>query len=181
MTPPIPNCSWHPVRIRLVVAFVGGGPMTAKHPAARLPDVPKATLYRHLNALADAGVVSVVGERRVRGAVERTYELVPERASIAPEDLATASPEQLMQAFTTFVAVLLSDYAAFVRRPDRDPNQAAYFVTPLQLTDKQFVALGAELRDGLQRAMANPPAPDSRRFTFATVVIPDAAPGGDPS
>jgi DNA-binding transcriptional ArsR family regulator len=179
--PADPQLLLHPVRIRLVVAFVGGGPMTASQLAVRLSDVPKATLYRHLNALAAAGVVSVIGERRVRGAVERTYALEPERARIGPADLASASPEQLMQAFTTFVAVLLSDYAAYVRTPDRDPNQAAYFVTPLQLTDQQFAALGAELRDGLQRAMANPPEPTSRRFTFATVVIPDASPNGDPS
>ena len=65
----------HPVRLRIVEAFLGDRALTTTQLRAELPDVPAGSLYRHVAKLVDAGVLSVVGERRVRGAVERTYVL----------------------------------------------------------------------------------------------------------
>jgi DNA-binding transcriptional ArsR family regulator len=176
-----PQLLLHPVRMRIVVALARGDPMTPQRLAARLPDVPPATLYRHLRVLAGAGVLSVVGERRIRGAVERTFALQRERASLGPADLAAATPEERMRAFTTFVAVLLADYAAVVRRSAAASSEAAFFVTPLQLTDEEFAAFGTELQAVLQRAMATPPSPTSRRRTLATILIADPAEPGETS
>src|SRR5262245_49889195 len=129
----------HPVRMRIVVAFAGGGPMTAQALSSRLPDVPSATLYRHLGVLAEAGVLTVVGERRVRGAVERSYELASDRAFVAPNDVAGASVDDRLRAFTTFLATLLSDYAAHLARgAEATTEPAAFFVTPIRLSDADF-------------------------------------------
>lgn len=45
-------------------------------------DVPPASLYRHVARLVDAGVLAVVAERRVRGAVERTHVLRTSAATV---------------------------------------------------------------------------------------------------
>lgn len=177
--PANPQLLLHPVRMRIVVAFVGAGTLTPHQLRSSLGNVPPATLYRHIGVLAEAGVLDVVGERRIRGAVERTYALRIDRAMAAPADLATATPSELMTAFTTFVATLLADYAAFARRADRDAGDTAYFVTPLELTDEQFAAFGMELQGVLKRAMATPPSATSRRRTLATIVLPDPSAQGD--
>ena len=65
----------HPVRLRIVKAFLGDRALTTGQLAAELDDVPPGSLYRHVALLAKAGVLQVVAERRVRGAVERTYTL----------------------------------------------------------------------------------------------------------
>ena len=170
----------HPVRMRVVVAIAGGGPMTPRQLTARMPDVPPATLYRHLRVLAEAQVITVVSERRVRGTVERTYALETDRATITPQGLAATGPEERIRAFATFVATLLADYAA-ADRGSTAPGDLAYFVTPLELTDQQFAAFGAELQGVLQRAMAIPPSPTSRRRTLATILLPDPVQPGEPS
>jgi DNA-binding transcriptional ArsR family regulator len=179
--PTVPQLLLHPVRMRIVVAYAGSGEMTALQLGARLPDVPMATLYRQLRTLTEAGILSVVAERQVRGAVERTFALQADRALVAPADVASASPDELMRAFTTFVATLLAEYAAFARRPDRTPGDAAYFVTPLNLTDDEFAAFGAEFQAVLMRAMATSPSASSRRRTVATIVIPNSPAQGDRS
>ena len=80
----------HPVRLRIVQAFLGDrGAHHHDAPAAELPDVPAASLYRHVARLVDAGVLAVVAERRVRGALERTYVL---RLSAARRSGWTRSP-----------------------------------------------------------------------------------------
>ena len=152
--------------------------MTVQQLAAHLGDVPAATLYRHVGALAHAGVLDVVGERPVRGTIERTYALNQTRAGLGPADLASASPDQLVQAFSTFATSLVTAYAGFVNEPGAVAGEAAWFVTPLHLTDEQFATFGAELQAALHRAMANPPGPGSRRRTLATILIPEA-PKGD--
>ena len=72
----------HPVRLRIVQAFLGEGELTTADLRARLTDVSPATLYRQVATLAAGGVLEVAAERRVRGAVERTYRLRPERAAV---------------------------------------------------------------------------------------------------
>ena len=74
----------HPVRLRIIQAFLGDRALTTTELRAELPDVAPATLYRQVARLVGAGVLGVVAERRVRGATERTYVL---RASSASVDL----------------------------------------------------------------------------------------------
>nr|WP_165977186.1 helix-turn-helix domain-containing protein [Nonomuraea diastatica] len=69
-----PADSLHPVRIRLA-QILALGPRTGTQLRQALPHVPYSSLYRHIRWLVDAGVIHVVGERKVRGAVEHTYEL----------------------------------------------------------------------------------------------------------
>ncbi|MEE3921886.1 helix-turn-helix domain-containing protein [Micromonospora sp. BRA006-A] len=54
----------HPVRLRIVQAFLGGRTLTTTDLRAELSDVPPATLYRQVATLADHGVLHTVGERR---------------------------------------------------------------------------------------------------------------------
>ena len=99
----------HPVRLRIVQAFLGERPLTTSQLAAELSDVPAGSLYRHVALLTKAGVLQVVAERRIRGATERTYMLRVHAAQIAPDEVAAMTPEQHMQAFMAFVAGLLAD------------------------------------------------------------------------
>src|SRR5215831_1697445 len=57
----------HPVRLRILQTFLGDRTLTTSDLQAELPDVPPASLYRHVGKLVDAGVLAVVSERRVRG------------------------------------------------------------------------------------------------------------------
>ena len=103
----------HPIRMRLVQVLAHSGPSTPQQLGEALPDVPQATLYRHLQKLAEAGVLSVVEERQVRGAREKTYALPEAGAVLGPDDLANASREDHQRYFTTLVAGLLGDVARY--------------------------------------------------------------------
>ena len=73
----------HPVRLRILQAFLGDRALTTSQLQAELADVP-ASLYRHVAKLAAAGVLTIVEERRVRGALERTYTLESSQATVNP-------------------------------------------------------------------------------------------------
>ena len=73
----------HPVRLRIVQAFLGDRALTTTALREELADIPPTSLYRQVARLVAAGVLMVVAERRVRGAVERTYVLRLSAASVA--------------------------------------------------------------------------------------------------
>lgn len=65
----------NPVRQRIFQYFLLHETGTVKDIKKALPDVPSASLYRHVKILADSSILVVVGENRIRGTVESIYRL----------------------------------------------------------------------------------------------------------
>jgi hypothetical protein len=164
----------HPVRLRIVQAFLADRALTTGALAAELADVPPATLYRQVARLVDAGVLKVVAQRQVRGAVERTYVLRSSAAVITPDQVATMSVDDMRQAFMAFVAGLLGDVDRYLARDDVDPMRdgASFRLAGLWLDDNEFANLLRDLARVLQPAAANPPRQGRKRRILATVLLP---------
>jgi Helix-turn-helix domain len=163
----------HPVRLRIIQAFLGDRALTTSRLRAELSDVPAASLYRHVARLERAGVLQVVAERRVRGAVERTYVIRLAAASISQEDIATMTPEEHRQAFMAFVAGLLAAVDRYVERPDFDPvrDLASYRIAGLWLDDSEYTALLQDIVRVVAPRLANAPRKGRRRRILATVLL----------
>jgi hypothetical protein len=169
----------HPVRLRVVQAFLGDRTLTTTDLRAELPDVPPATLYRHVGVLATAGVLEVVGERKVRGAAERSYRLVTAAASLGPDEAAAMSADEHRRAFITFVAALLADFGRYVKgagdeggSPDLFADRVGYRQVALWLTDEEFDDLAGDLVAVLTARMGNRPDGTRRRRLVSTVHLP---------
>jgi len=152
----------HPVRLRIVKAFLGDRALTASQLAAELDDVPPGSLYRHLARLTKAGVLQVVAERRVRGAVERTYTMRLFAAQIHPGEARAMTFDEHTQAFMAYVAGLLADFERYIASEPADPvsDGANYRVGAMWLTDEEFMSLLRDLAAVFQPRLANAPAHD---------------------
>jgi len=164
----------HPVRLRLVQAFLGGRELTIAQLAAELVDVSAAQLYRHISLLLDADVLNVVGERRVRGAVERTLALRLERTRIEPDDLARLSRDEHLQAFATFAAGLLAAYERYLNsgEPDLVRDGVSYSMNALWLSDQEYADLLADVARIIAPRAEFRPGPGRRRRLAASAFIP---------
>lgn len=172
---PDPDLLLHPVRLRIVQALVGQQ-LTALQLVQRLGDVPQATVYRHVRALADGGVLEVAEEVAVQGGVERRWTVAGGSAVVGAEALRGTPDEVHQRRFTTFLGTLLGAFTRAVEAAPGDPVDEAlgYRVTPLWLDDEELEALVARLREVVGEAFANGPAPGRRRRLLATVLLPDA-------
>ena len=65
----------NPVRQRIIQYLLVHKTGTVKEIRTALPDIPSASLYRHMKILTNSGLLSVVGENRIRGTVESVYKL----------------------------------------------------------------------------------------------------------
>ena len=166
----------HPIRLRIVEAFLGDRSLTTSELRADLPDVPATSLYRHVARLVHAGVLSVVAERRVRGAVERTYVLRPAAARLDPAEVAKMTPEEHRRTFLAFIAGLIGDFDRYLTQDDVDPirDGVSFNLAGMWLNDSELLELGRELYTVLQPRLANAPRPGRRRQLLATVLMPSA-------
>ena len=173
-----PDLLIHPVRLRIVQAFFGDRHLAAEDLAEILADVPKATLYRHLATLADAGVLTVVAQRPARGTPRRIYALAQGQARLTPAEVAALGPEEQLHAFTVFVGTLLGDFARYVAdgTPDPGADGVSYGQFALNLSDQELHELVGRLSASLAPVLHNEPTPERRRRTLTTVLMP-AAPG----
>lgn len=164
----------HPVRLRIIQALLGDRRLTTAQIAEELRDVSTATLYRQVAALVEGGVLEVAEERRVRGAVERTYRLHVEAAQVTLEDLARMTPEEHKQAFASFVAGLLADFDAYADRGDIDfvRDRVGYRQTALWLTDDELDNVLAQTRALHEPYLSRGPGDGRVRRVIASFVLP---------
>lgn len=168
----------HPVRLRIVHALAGGTAMTSTQLLARLGDVPKATLYRHVARLADAEVLEVVDERRRRGAVERTYRLVAERTRITDADARRMTPDDHRAAFGAAMAALLAEFGAYLDQPQAEPfaDAVSYKQTTLLLTPEERAGLIADVRAAIMARTGHSAAPGRAPHLLGTILFPLRSP-----
>jgi len=173
----------HPVRLRLIQAFGPGDRLTAHQLAARLPDIPHATLYRHLGALVRGGVLVVVQVRPVRAAQEKVYSLVEGAANVGPSESRGTAPADHLRHFTVFLGLLRGDFERYLVRhpsPDLADDGVAYYQIPMYLSDAEHQRLVKDLKALLGPLRKNEPVGSRTRRFVNIVTMPGAALEGTP-
>jgi DNA-binding transcriptional ArsR family regulator len=163
----------HPQRMRLIRA-IAPGELTAKQLAVLVPDIPQASLYRHLGILLEAGVVEVAAERSVRGIIERSYSLVEGAAVLTGADLAEATREDHARYFSIFATGLIAQFSTYLEREsiDLEADGVGYREMVLQLTDDEFAQLATSLSSVLLPAAMNEAGGGRTPRLLATVFLP---------
>ncbi|SDI52232.1 helix-turn-helix domain-containing protein [Nonomuraea jiangxiensis] len=163
----------HPVRIR-VAQILALGPHTGTQLRQALPDVPYSSLYRHVRWLLEAGVVRVAGERKVRGAVEHTYELDENAVQGAVPDPAALSADDHERAVTAFVTGLMAQAHAYLESEPEDPvtQGLTYVSAHVWVDDEELARLRARLRELIDPLVHTTPGPGRRQITLGVVAIP---------
>ena len=155
----------NPVRQRIFQYFLLHETGTVKELRKALPDVPSASLYRHVKILTDSSVLTVVGENRIRGTVESIYQL--NKAALAIED-ETGNAVQMS---------LLSICAAFARYfsgGNADPKKDMLLFTSctLVLTDAEFSGFLSEVNEVALKYMKAEATPGSKTRQITLISAP---------
>ena len=130
----------NPVRQRIFQYFLLHETGTVKEVKKALPDIPNASLYRHIKILADHSILMVVGENRIRGTVESVYQL--NKDALAAED---ESGNTVQMALLRICA----SFAKYFSGGNADPKKDMLLFTncTLVLTDEEFSGFLSEIND----------------------------------
>ena len=121
----------NPVRQRIFQYFLLHETGTVKEIRKALPDIPSASLYRHVKILADSSILMVVGENRIRGTVESVYRLNQD-AMTTEDETGNAVQMSLLSICASFAKYFSTGHA--------EPQKDMLLLTncTLLLTDQEF-------------------------------------------
>lgn len=130
----------NPVRQRIFQYFLLHEAGTVKEIKKALPDVPNASLYRHIKILVEHSILMVVGENRIRGTVESVYQL--NKDALAMED-------ENGNAVQMSLLGICASFARYFARDDADPRKDMLLLTncTLVLTDEEFSGFLSEINE----------------------------------
>ncbi len=130
----------NPVRQRIFQYFLLHETGTVKEIRKALPDIPSASLYRHVKILVDSSILMVVGENRIRGTVESIYQLNKDALTVEDEN-GNAVQMSLLS--------LCASFAKYFSDGNADPKKDMLLFTncTLVLTDEEFSGFLSEINE----------------------------------
>lgn len=163
----------HPARMQILqtLAF---NPMNTQELADTLNSVPKSSIYRHIRALLDGGMIEVVETRQVKGVQEKYYRLA-KSPHLSQADVAGFTQEQNLRYFLMFLADKLQEFANYLKahpNPDFQSDQVGYTEISFHVSTEELDRFHSGLRQLLLEFAQNPPAPDRHRHKLAIITYP---------
>lgn len=139
----------NPVRQRIIQYLLVHEKGTVKEMKKDLPDVPNASLYRHVKVLNDYEFILVIEEHKIRGTVENVYQLNRAALEVDDED-GTAVQMSLLSLCASFAKYFASGHA--------DPRKDLLMLTgcTLTLNDDDFIQFLKELNEVASKYMSKP-------------------------
>lgn len=130
----------NPVRQRIFQYFLLHETGTVKELKKALPNVPNASLYRHIKILADHSILMVVSENRIRGTVESVYQI--NKDALATED-------ESGNAVQMSLLGICASFAKYFASGSADPQKDLLLLTncTLLLTDEEFLKFLSEINE----------------------------------
>jgi DNA-binding transcriptional ArsR family regulator len=163
--------------MRIIQLVMVNKRLTAHQIAEAQSDIPLTTLYRQLNMLVDGGILIVVEERRVRGTVERVYEVANNMAALELEGSKKQSREDHMELFTIFATLLMSSFHRYLQQAgehaDFLTDGVRYRQIPLHLSTEEFHTFFAELQAVIDRWQDVEPSPERTERFLSLVTLPE--------
>lgn len=154
----------NPIRMRIIQELSVRQSITANELCERISDVPRTTMYRHINILLDNNILSVVAEKKVRGSLERTIAL-----NISEITKHNTIENAAQNAF----GFLMSNYAKFHNyfsgeKPDPAKDRIFLNNTVLMMSDTEFDQFLVELRELILKY--NYESADSRKARDISII-----------
>ncbi|MFG6495873.1 helix-turn-helix domain-containing protein [Fictibacillus sp. UD] len=163
----------HPVRMK-IIQHLAKGSATVSELRGWISDVPQATLYRHLNVLNKNEIIYVTDERKIRGAVERTYALEQDTAYISAEEAANLSKEDHMKMFMTFISNITGDVEAYLNGDTNlNTDIFGYNQLDLYLDGEEWEELSRGMQELISKYVPNRPTKRNKKVTLVQMLVPE--------
>lgn len=155
----------NPVRQRIFQYFLLHETGTVKELRKALPDIPSASLYRHVKILADSSILMVVGENRIRGTVESVYRLNQD---------AMATEDETGNAVQMSLLSICASFAKYFSTGHAEPQKDMLLFTSctLLLTDQEFSEYLSEINQVTVKYMKEESSEGSKMRRITLISAP---------
>ena len=155
----------NPTRQRIIQVIMIKQEATSAEIGEELPDIPRASLYRHIKVLLDASIIAVVKEEFKRGSMEKTYAI----ATQMPYDDTNEEYNSLIQ---SALMGLQGEFYRYFNGENPDPQRDLLTVgsASFMMSDEEMMEFIKAYGELIQKYMTNKPA-EGRKVRKVTLVI----------
>ena len=155
-------------RQRIMQVIMTKSEATSAEIGAELPDIPRASLYRHIKVLLDAEIIVAVKEVLKRGSVEKTYAI----ASHAPYEDTNEEYNKMIQ---SALMGLQGEFCRYFNQEKADPHKDLLTVgsASLVMSDEEMMDFLEAYGKLIQKYIKNKPADDRKVRKITMVVSPN--------
>lgn len=146
----------HPVRMKISMALMRNNEtgLTPLEMVKVIKDVPQATLYRHIQVMAEAGIIHVIKEKKVKSVSEKYYALNETELTLDQEEWSNIPPEEKLNYISYYQLFLLSKYQNYLENLEEQNDRrdhSTFSVVELQLNNENFTQFQVELNELMKK------------------------------
>lgn len=168
------ECMLHPIRMRIIQEIMKREQTTTKELGEAFLDIPQATLYRNINKLLKDNIIKVTSENKIRGVMEKVYEININPYEKIGEILETNDKEELLKVFFNFNMSLLGDFQSFLEDEEVDLLKDIFGFRSYMayLTDEEAIELMTEIRESIHKRVDNKKLAGRKLKKLSTIIVP---------
>jgi len=168
MSTDLSNIIMNPIRMRIIQFLMTNETSTAGDILKQMSDIPKTTLYRHLNILEENSLIVVVMENKIRGTLEKVYSL-----NMNTIDKGNSIENGKRNALG-FLMNLYSDFDKYFDSKSVNPKKDNVFLhsATLLMTDDEFQSFFEEVNNIFKKYMNATPSEDRKIRKLSTISSP---------
>lgn len=132
-----------------------------------LSDIPRPSLYRHIKAMSNAGLLKVSEKKAVRGAVEKTY-------TLAEQPLGEPSNKDISLFIQKQILSIASSFAEYFKNENADPKKDYLSVSrcTLMLSDSELMEMYMRIGEVYNSYINNKPEEGRKPRSLAFISSP---------
>ena len=164
----------NPTRTRIFFELAMGEQLTAKKLLEKLPDITQPTLYRHLKAMLDAGMIMVAGEKQVRGVVEKSYAVNADIGADVERIVENNDGDGYFQLFMQFIMNIVSEFKGYCESDNKHiaTDCSGFTTAPIHATKEELLEALKKISEVVIPLVQNEPSPDRKLYNLCTIIIP---------
>lgn len=164
----------NPVKCKLLFEVEACKQTTARHLSEKFTDIPQATLYRYLKKMTADGILKIVEQTQVRGAVERTYSVAIDLKAEGNEIINHNSKDAYMQAFTQYMMGFMKLFQEYCSGGSIDiqKDQSGFSLAPVYVTAEELEHLMSKIHGVIQPLRENEPGENRKLHSVGIIVSP---------
>lgn len=164
----------NPVRMQIFQLFLTHETETVKRIAEELPEIPPASLYRHINKMVEDEILEICAEYKIRGTVEKVYRLKKNPLVEVNEQMGDLDKEELFSIFYTYTMALLGDFDNYLKTEDYDfqKDRVGFRSFSLYLSDEEYDEFYAVLKKQISQLQKNQYSEERKLRKLSFVATP---------
>jgi len=148
--------------------------LTTKSLLDTFPDIAQPTMYRHLKAMLDDGILKVVDERKVRGAVEKTYAINLDFGADIERIITENDGEGYLQLFTQYMMGIVAEFTEYSKGANINivEDLSGFATAPMYVTNEELIEALTKISEIILPLIQNQPTEGRKLRNFCTITTP---------